>query len=80
VLRPVLLAAARRVIAGVALGLLSAIAGTRGIRSLLFGVDPLDATTYAAVIALVLAVVAVASYLPARRAAGADPLALLRGE
>jgi ABC-type antimicrobial peptide transport system permease subunit len=80
VLRPVLLGAARRVIAGVALGLLSAIAGTRGIRSLLFGVDPLDATTYAAVIALVLAVVAVASYLPARRAAGADPLALLRGE
>jgi putative ABC transport system permease protein len=80
VLRPVLLAAARRVLAGVALGLLSAIAGTRGIRSLLFGIEVLDTATYAAVIALVLVVVAVASYLPARRAAGTDPLALLRRE
>jgi putative ABC transport system permease protein len=78
VLRPVLLAAARRVLAGVALGLLSAIAGTRAIRSLLFGVEVLDTTTYAAVIALVIVVVAMASYLPARRAAGTDPLALLR--
>jgi putative ABC transport system permease protein len=76
----VLLAAARRVLAGVALGLLSAIAGTRGIRSLLFGIEVLDTATYAAVIALVLVVVAVASYLPARRAAGTDPLALLRRE
>jgi ABC-type antimicrobial peptide transport system permease subunit len=79
-LRPVLLQAARRVLAGVALGLLAAIAGTRGIRSLLFGVEVLDTTTYVAVIALVLAAVAAASYLPARRAAGTDPLALLRRE
>jgi putative ABC transport system permease protein len=80
VLRPVLLAAGRRVLAGVGLGLLGAIISTRGIRSLLFGVEALDTTTYAAVVALVFAVVAVASYLPARRAAETDPLVLLRGE
>jgi putative ABC transport system permease protein len=80
VLRSVLLAAGWRVLSGVALGLLTAIVGTRGIRSLLIGVEALDTTTYAAVIVLVLTVVAVASYLPARRAAETDPLALLRRE
>jgi putative ABC transport system permease protein len=44
----------------------------------LFGVAPLDPATYAAVIGLVLAVVAAAAYAPARRAALADPQALLR--
>jgi putative ABC transport system permease protein len=80
VLRPVLLAATGRALAGVSIGLLAAVAGTRGIRSLLFGVGALDVTTYGAVVALVFAVVAVASYLPARRAAEVDPLTLLRGE
>ena len=50
------------------------------IRSLLFGVGALDVTTYGSVIALVFAVVAVAAYFPARRAAEVDPLTLLRGE
>jgi ABC-type lipoprotein release transport system permease subunit len=47
---------------------------------LLFGIAIVDAVTYAFVIALVAAVVAIASYLPARRAAAAaaNPLALLR--
>ena len=49
-------------------------------RALLFGVPLVDALTYGSVIALVAVVVAVASYLPARRAASADPLALLRRE
>jgi putative ABC transport system permease protein len=80
VLRPVLLSAAGRALAGVSIGLPAAIAGARGIRSLLFGVGALDATTYAAVIAVMFAVVAVASYLPARRAADVDPLTLLRRE
>lgn len=80
VLRPVLLAAASRALTGVAIGLPVAIAGARGIRGLLFGVGALDATTYAAVIALMFTVVAVASYLPARRAAEVDPLTLLRRE
>jgi ABC-type antimicrobial peptide transport system permease subunit len=80
VLRPVLLAAAGRALAGVSIGVLAAIAGTRGIRSLLFGVGALDVTTYGAVIALVFPVVAVAAYLPARRASEVDPLTLWRGE
>ena len=73
-------AAAGRALAGVSIGLLAASAGARGIRSLLFGVGALDVTTYGAVIALVLAVVAAAAYLPARRAADVDPLTLLRRE
>jgi ABC-type antimicrobial peptide transport system permease subunit len=80
IVRPVLLGAAGRTLAGIALGVIVAIAATRGIRSLLVGVGTLDVTTYVAVIALVLAVVTLASYVPARRAADIDPLALLRGE
>jgi putative ABC transport system permease protein len=80
VVRPVLVAAAGRAIAGVSLGLLGAVAATRGLRSLMFGVGALDPATYAMVIALVVAVVAVASYLPARRAAEIDPMTLLRGD
>ena len=49
----------------------------RAIRSVLFGVGPLDFTTYGAVIALVVAVVMLAAYVPARRAAGLDLAAVL---
>jgi putative ABC transport system permease protein len=69
-----------RVTAGLALGLLAAVAGARGIRAMLFGVTPLDAASYAGGVAVVLVVVAFASYLPARRAAAIEPLALLRRE
>jgi predicted permease len=77
--RVVLGAAAARVAAGVAVGVAAAMAGTRLLRSLLFGVDPVDALTFAAVLALVGAVVAAASWLPARAAARVDPVELLRG-
>ena len=80
ILQVVMAAAGRWVSTGVALGLIVAIAGTRALRSLLFGVEPLDGVTYAAVIALVFSVVALASYLPARRAARIDPMTLLRRE
>jgi ABC-type antimicrobial peptide transport system permease subunit len=76
----VLAAAARQVVVGIPLGLLVAMLAARALRGLLFGVEPLDGVTYVSVIALVISVVAVASYLPARRAAGIDPLALLRRE
>jgi ABC-type antimicrobial peptide transport system permease subunit len=69
-----------RVLAGGAGGLALAIASAGALRGFLFGVDALDPSTYATVLALVAAVVAVASYLPARRAAVADPLTLLRRE
>lgn len=65
---------------GVALGLLLAAAATRLLAQLLFGIDPLDAVTFAGMSALFLAIALVASYLPARRAAAADPMAVLRGD
>jgi putative ABC transport system permease protein len=78
--RSVLLSACWRVGPGLTLGVLAAIAGTRAIRHILFGVDLLDPTTYVTVILLVIVVVAGASWLPAHRAARVDPLALLRRE
>jgi ABC-type antimicrobial peptide transport system permease subunit len=45
---------------------------------LLFEVDVLDPATYAGAMAIVLAVVAIAAYVPARRAASVDPMVLLR--
>jgi ABC-type antimicrobial peptide transport system permease subunit len=79
IVRPVVIVAGGRVLAGVALGMLVSMAATRAVSSLMFGTGTLDATTYAAVLALMVAVVAAASYLPARRAADIDPLALLKG-
>jgi predicted permease len=65
---------------GIAGGLAAAAVATRSLQGLLFGVPLVDALTYGAVVALVAIVVAAASYLPARRAASTDPLALLRRE
>ena len=67
-------------IIGIAVGVGVAAGVTRVMVSLLFHVSPLDGVTYVAV-SLVLATAAVlASYLPARRAAGLDPVEALRAE
>jgi len=66
--------------AGLLAGLAGSIAVTRGLRSLLFGVGPHDPPTFAAVGLLVAATSFLAAYLPARRAAKAEPLELLRSE
>jgi predicted permease len=71
-------AAGRRAAMGVAAGLVAAVFATRALQNLLFGVSLVDATTYATVILLVIVVVTCASYLPARRAASTNLLALLR--
>jgi putative ABC transport system permease protein len=63
-------------VAGVAAGVLAAIGATRALGALLVGVTPADPMTYAAVVGLVALVVAVATYLPARRAADVDPMTL----
>ena len=65
---------------GIVLGVAAAFISTRSQQSLLVGVELTDWRTYAAVIALVVLVVSIASYWPARRAASAAPLALLRRE
>ncbi len=59
--------------AGIALGLLGALGLTRTMSSMLVGVRPMDPLTFAAMAALFLSVCAVASWLPARRAAQVDP-------
>jgi putative ABC transport system permease protein len=68
------------VLAGVALGAAGALAAGRLLRSLLFGVGAADPLTFALVTGFLLAVALLASYLPARRAAGADPMVALRNE
>jgi putative ABC transport system permease protein len=67
-------------IAGVALGLLGAWMLTRSLDTLLFGISATDATTFAAVTALVVAIGFVASVVPARRAMKADPMEALRAD
>ena len=65
-------------IAGVVAGLMLAVGASRALKGLLFEVSPTDAATYGLLAAGVLAVVAIASYAPARRAASVNPLDSLR--
>jgi predicted permease len=67
-------------IAGVVLGAAIAAGLTRFLESLLFGVKPNDPVTFAAIAGLILAVGALASYLPTRRATRVDPMVALRYE
>jgi predicted permease len=65
---------------GVMIGLIAALALSRLISGLLFGVRPSDPFTFAAIALLLCAVAMVASYIPARRAARIDPMISLRSE
>jgi putative ABC transport system permease protein len=65
---------------GVGIGLLGALAGTRVLSGLLFGVTATDPATYAGVAVLLLGVAALASWLPARAATRVDPAIALRAE
>jgi putative ABC transport system permease protein len=65
---------------GVVAGVLAAVALTRYIQTLLFGVERLDATAFAGMSAVMIAVALLASYIPARRASRVDPLVALRND
>ena len=65
---------------GAAIGLAGAFVLTRLMKSLLFNVSPADPLTYAAVSAGLILAVALASYLPARKATRVDPVEALRAE
>lgn len=54
-------------------GIVAAFGVTRLMTSLLFGVAPTDAAAYVAALEVILGATALASYLPARRAAASDP-------
>jgi len=70
----------RLVAVGLAIGVAASLASTRLLRSQLFGVQPADPIAYAAVAVLLGVVALVACYIPARRAAGVDPMVALRQE
>jgi putative ABC transport system permease protein len=70
----------RLVIAGVAIGLAAALAGTRMLDGLLFGVTHTDAATFTAAALTLAATALLACTLPARRATKADPILALRGD
>jgi predicted permease len=70
----------RLTLAGLAIGVLGALALTRLLGGLLFGVRPTDPLTFAAVSVLLCAIALLACYLPARRAMRVDPMIALRQE
>jgi predicted permease len=65
---------------GVVIGLGSAVVLMRLMKSLLFGISPLDPLTYASVPVVLVTAAVLASYLPARRASAVDPMDALRAE
>jgi predicted permease len=65
---------------GLAAGIVAAIAATRLLSSLLYGVSPLDPAAFVGVAGLLMLVALVAAYLPTRRAASVDPAVALRDE
>lgn len=64
--------------AGAVAGLVAAFAVTRSLRALLFEIEPVDPATFLTGAVTLLAIVLIASVLPARRAAATDPVAELR--
>jgi ABC-type antimicrobial peptide transport system permease subunit len=67
-------------VAGAIVGIGAAIAATRLVQALLFGVSPTDPAILGAAAAITFSVVLLAAYLPARRASRVDPVIALRAE
>jgi putative ABC transport system permease protein len=64
----------------VVVGLPAAIGGAHLLRSMLFGLQPGDPLTFAGALAAITVVALAASFVPARRAAGVEPMTALRSE
>jgi ABC-type antimicrobial peptide transport system permease subunit len=67
-------------IVGIAAGVAAALALTRLVKTMLYGIQPYDPATMAAGVLILLAVALAASWIPARRAAGVQPMEALRHE
>jgi ABC-type antimicrobial peptide transport system permease subunit len=80
VLALVLRQSAVLILAGIVTGVAGALALTRHLTSMLFGLTPLDPPTFVGVSLAFAAIATIASYVPARRAATVDPLVALRSE
>jgi putative ABC transport system permease protein len=80
IMRLIFAGAAQLLIAGIVAGLALTAGAERLIRSVLFGVSPLDAWTLAAAVAVLGAVSLLAVFIPARKAASIDPLEAMRIE
>ncbi len=80
VLRLILREVSRLVLAGVAIGIPVALAASRLVSGMLFGISATDPVTIASSAAILLAVALFAGYLPARRASLIDPMTALRSE
>jgi len=80
VVRLVLREGMRLAALGVAIGLLGAVAASRLVRGLLYGVSPLDPLAFSVVPLTLVVVAAAAVYLPARTAATVDPIRALKTE
>jgi predicted permease len=65
---------------GIAMGITGSVLATRLMRSMLYGVSPLDATTWLAATSVLIGATILAAVIPARRAARVDPLVAMRAE
>jgi len=80
VMRMVLAEAFALAAAGVVLGVAGAVATTRLMAALLFGVTPTDPATFVSIAGILMAIALAGSYVPARRATRVDPMTTLRSE
>ena len=80
IMRMILAGASKLLVSGILLGLGLTLAAERAIKTVLFGVSPLDGMTLAAAVSVLCAVSFLAAFLPARKATAIDPQAVIRTE
>ena len=78
VLRAVIVRTLRLALIGIGVGTVASLVVARAIRAILYGTEPGDPATFAAMVVLLLTVAVGAGYLPARRAANVSPMVALR--